>query len=100
MISIRTALLAVALAMTASTLFLPAAASAQGTPEQRAACTGDAFQFCGAEIPNATLVEACLRKNIRKISPACQSMFRPVSSRARTTPVASRTRTPDQHTVY
>jgi hypothetical protein len=98
MTSIRTALLG----MTAAALLLPAAASAQGTAEQRAACTGDAFEFCGAEIPNATRVEACLRKNIRKISPACQSMFRPASARAkaRVTPVASRTRAPDEHTVY
>jgi len=98
MTSIRTALLALA----AAAFILPAAASAQGTAEQRAACTGDAFQFCGAEIPDATRVEACLRKNMRKISPACQSMFRPASARAkaRTTPVASRARTPDQHTVY
>lgn len=99
MTSIRFALSATAL-LAIATLVLPAAASAQGTPEQRAACTGDAFEFCGAEIPDATRVEACLRKNIRKISPACQSMFRPASSRARTTPVASRARAPDQHTVY
>jgi hypothetical protein len=98
MTSIRITLLA----MTAAAFFLPATASAQGTAEQRAACTGDAFEFCGAEIPDATRVEACLRKNIRKISPACQSMFRPASARAkaRVTPVASRTRTTDQHTVY
>jgi hypothetical protein len=98
MTSIRTALLGMAAAM----LMLPAIASAQGTAEQRAACTGDAFEFCGAEIPDATRVEACLRKNLRKISPACQSMFRPASARAkaRPAPVASRVRTTDQHTVY
>ncbi len=75
-------------------------AAAQGTAEQRSACMGDAFEFCGSEIPDATKVEACLRKNLKKISPACQSQFRPASARAkpRVTPVA--TRPADMHTVY
>jgi hypothetical protein len=80
---------------------LPAApAAAQGTAEQRSACMGDAFEFCGSEIPGATRVEACLRKNLKKISPACQSQFRPASARAkpRGTPVA--TRPAEMHPVY
>lgn len=61
---------------------------------------GDAFAFCGSEIPDATKVEACLRKNLKNISPACQSQFRPASARAkpRVNPVA--TRPADMHTVY
>jgi hypothetical protein len=45
-------------------LFFAAIALAQddrGTPEQRAACTSDAFRLCASYIPNATKVEACLR---------------------------------------
>jgi hypothetical protein len=75
-------------------------AAAQGTAEQRSACMGDAFEFCGSEIPDATKVEACLRKNLRKISPACQSQFRPANALAkrRITPVAARP--VDMHPVY
>jgi hypothetical protein len=88
--------------LVAATALFAAPAAAQGTAEQRAACTGDAFQFCGSEIPDATRVEVCLRKNLKKISPACQSMFRPTSARAkppRATPVAA-ARSPSMHTVY
>jgi Skp family chaperone for outer membrane proteins len=73
----------------AAFILIAATASAQGTAEQRAACTGDAFQYCSAEIPNATRVEACLRKNMKKISAACRSQFRPQTARARTRPVAA-----------
>jgi hypothetical protein len=98
MISIRLAAGYAALVTAAALLAAPVAA--QGTAEQRSACTGDAFEFCGSEIPDATRVEACLRKNLRKISPACQSQFRPASARAkpRVTPVA--TRAGDMHPVY
>src|SRR5688572_2030831 len=79
---------------------LTSPAAAQGTAEQRSACMGDAFEFCGSEIPDATRVEVCLRKNLRKISPACQSQFRPASARSkpRVTPVAARAS--DMHPVY
>ena len=92
--TIRCAVIAAAAAL------MPAPAAAQGTAEQRSACMGDAFEFCGSEIPDATKVEACLRKNLRKISPACQSQFRPGSARAtpRATPVADRP--VDRHPVY
>lgn len=53
--------------------FLPAAA--QGTSEQRLACEGDAFKFCGKDIPDATKIEACLRAKLTEISPACRAQF-------------------------
>ena len=34
----------------------------RGTPEQRAACSPDAFRLCAGYIPDATNVEACLRQ--------------------------------------
>lgn len=75
-------------------------AAAQGTADQRAACTGDAFQFCGEFIPDVDRITACLKKNVKKISPACQAQFRPSSARARprATPVAERPA--DRHAVY
>ncbi len=52
-------------------------ARAQGTDEQRSACMGDAFQFCSAQIPDVTKIEACLRQNKDKLTPACQAEFQP-----------------------
>jgi hypothetical protein len=53
-------------------------ASAQenrGTPEQRAACTPDAFRLCVGYIPDAGGVEQCLRRNESELSDACRSVF-------------------------
>jgi hypothetical protein len=53
-------------------------ASAQGnrgTPEQRAACTSDAFRLCSSYIPDATMVETCLRQNKSGLSNGCRSVF-------------------------
>ena len=50
-------------------------ASAQGTPQQRSACMGDAFRFCGADIPDVSRIEACLLQNRERLQPACQAQF-------------------------
>ena len=39
------------------------AQESRGTPEQRAACTPDAFRLCSGYIPDPTGVEYCLRQN-------------------------------------
>jgi hypothetical protein len=52
-------------------------ASAQGTPQQQADCTADAFRLCNAQIPDAKAVEICLRRNYRNLSPSCKKEFRP-----------------------
>lgn len=57
--------------------FVSSGASAQGTAEQQSACTGDALQFCGADIPDVTRIEACLRQNEARLSPACRAEFHP-----------------------
>ena len=46
-----------------------------GTAEQRAACTSDAFRLCSNYIPDATKVETCLRQNKSGLSNACRSVF-------------------------
>ena len=48
---------------------------AQGTPEQRSACMGDAFRFCSAQIPSVPKVTACMKANFSKLSQACQSVM-------------------------
>ncbi|MBG0800972.1 hypothetical protein IYW40_05650 [Methylocystis sp. H4A] len=48
-------------------------AFAQGTPEQREACEGDANRVCEAYIPDAVAIERCLRANAGSISAACKA---------------------------
>lgn len=53
--------------------FALAPAFAQGTPEQREACEGDANRVCEAYIPDAVAIERCLRANAGSISAACKA---------------------------
>lgn len=55
------------------TLFA-SAAQAQGTPEQRRACTPDVYRLCAGEIPNVRAITACLR-NRASLSEACRAVF-------------------------
>jgi hypothetical protein len=38
-------------------------------------CTSDAMKFCSAFIPDETKIQACLRKNLSKLSPDCKKCF-------------------------
>jgi hypothetical protein len=51
---------------------LAAPALAQGTPEQRAACTPDALRLCGAEIPDVGRITACLKRERARLSASCR----------------------------
>ncbi len=53
----------------------PAFAQHAGTEAQREACQEDAYKWCPHEVPDHEEVAACLRKNMRWISPACQAQF-------------------------
>jgi len=70
-------------AIAALVLLSCSAASAQGTPEQRAACMGDAFRLCGPEIPDVNRVTACMKANFSRLSQPCKAVFvqGPVASR-------------------
>jgi hypothetical protein len=57
------------------TLLATGSASAQGTPEQRKACTPDVYRLCAGEIPNARAITACLRRQKASLSPACAAVF-------------------------
>jgi hypothetical protein len=56
-------------------LALAPAAAATETPEERQACTDDAYNFCGHEIPDRDRVAACLSRNLRRISAACRTVM-------------------------
>ena len=52
-----------------------AAHAAEGTAEQRRACTPDAFRLCSQHIPNIPAITACMTENKSKLSPACRVVF-------------------------
>lgn len=67
---------AFAFTVTASLLGSVSAGSAETfTPEQRSACTPDAFRLCSSDIPNVSAITACMRKNRSSLSPACKAVF-------------------------
>lgn len=47
-------------------------AFAQGTSEQRRACTPDVYRLCAGEIPNVRAITACLVRQKGNLSPACR----------------------------
>lgn len=57
-------------------------AHAQGTAQQRTACMGDVFKFCSSDIPSASAIEGCLRRNVSQLKPACQVVLQPESGGA------------------
>jgi hypothetical protein len=50
---------------------------AQGTEREREACTPDVFRLCGAYIPDADRITACLRSNGPRLSGPCYDVFFP-----------------------
>jgi type II secretory pathway component PulL len=56
-------------------VLMSSAASAQGTPAQRAACEGDAQRLCSQFIPDVDRITACLGQQRRYLSAACRAMF-------------------------
>ena len=62
-------------AVFATLALLSAPVLAQGTAEQRAACTHDALRFCGPEIPNVARIQACLIYYMSQLSQRCQAQF-------------------------
>lgn len=57
------------------TLFASVPANAQGTSEQRRACSPDVYRLCAGEIPNVRAITACLRRNRTSLSDACRAVF-------------------------
>ena len=57
------------------TILASGTVAAQGTPEQRRACTPDVYRLCAGEIPNVRAITACLRRQKANLSPACAAVF-------------------------
>jgi hypothetical protein len=46
---------------------------AQGSSEQRRACTPDVYRLCAGEIPNVRAITACLVRQKGNLSSACRA---------------------------
>ena len=68
--ALPTALLGLALTFASG----PVAAQ-QWTPEQRAACQGDAQRLCGQYVPDVDRITACMSQKRRYLSPGCRAVF-------------------------
>jgi hypothetical protein len=79
-------------AVTGFLLLLPTLAFAQGTQQQREACTPDAFRLCSAYMPDPNNVEACLRASGPRLSPACYEVFFPPQEAPPPQPIGPRKR--------
>ncbi|MEH2585090.1 hypothetical protein V1281_006985 [Nitrobacteraceae bacterium AZCC 2161] len=64
----------VALALLSATA-APAPSFAQGTAEQRLACTPDVFRLCSAFIPSADEITICLKEKNAELSDPCRTAF-------------------------
>jgi hypothetical protein len=65
------ALLAFALMASAGT----SPVAAQGTPQQRAACEGDAMRLCGNYVPDVQRITACMHAKRSQLSLRCRAVF-------------------------
>src|SRR5947199_440114 len=62
---------------TALLVSISPAAGQTYTPEQKQACTGDAFRLCSSEIPDVDRVTACMLRRRTELSPPCRAQFGP-----------------------
>jgi hypothetical protein len=62
-------------ALALAALLAPSPATAQGTPEQRAACEEEAKWLCSNYIPDADQITACMIRNVHSLSPKCRATF-------------------------
>jgi predicted metal-binding membrane protein len=71
----RPVIVAAFLGLTIAAWTVPAPVLAQGTPDQRQACSGDAQRLCSHTIPDERTTGRCLAANRRNLSPACRAVF-------------------------
>ena len=73
--SMRRRLNALARVALLSLMASPASVIAQGTAEERRACTPDALRLCSAFIPDADQITACLRQKNAELSDVCRQVI-------------------------
>jgi hypothetical protein len=62
-------------AQSGSSVVLPGGTFLDGTPQEQAACAGDAHRFCRDDIPDNFRVLACLKAEREKITRACRTVL-------------------------
>jgi hypothetical protein len=72
----------------------------RGTMEQQMACTPDVFRLCGAQIPDANRIVACLQQNTPQLSEPCRAVFDTASARQPTVPQQAAPRRRDDRPRY
>ena len=64
-------------ALTLSTANVAAQQSGHsGTKDEQEACTPDVYKFCEAAIPDEDRIVACLKANLKLLSPQCRKVIR------------------------
>jgi hypothetical protein len=63
------------LAQSGSSIVLPGGTVLGGTPQEQAACAGDAHRFCRDYIPDNSKVLSCLQAEREKITKACRQVL-------------------------
>jgi hypothetical protein len=63
------------LAFAVSISALSSTASFAFSAEAQQMCTGDAFRFCSAEIPNIPKITACMYKHRSELSSGCRAVM-------------------------
>jgi hypothetical protein len=63
------------LAFAVSLAALSATESFAYSAEAQQMCTGDAFKFCSAEIPNIPAITACMYKHRTELSAGCRAVM-------------------------
>ena len=48
----------------------------RGTKAEQEACTPDVYKFCSAAIPDEARIVACLKANLKLLSPQCRKVIR------------------------
>jgi hypothetical protein len=63
------------LALLAAGVVSSARAEDRGSPEDQLACTPDVYRLCSSYVPDEDAIVACLRRNLRALSPACHKVM-------------------------
>jgi Cysteine rich repeat len=48
----------------------------KGTKEEQDACEPDVYKFCEAAIPDENKILACLKVNVKQLSPKCRKVLK------------------------
>ncbi len=49
--------------------------NSMGTPEEQAACQPEVFRLCREFIPDVPKITACLKREVRSLTPACRAVM-------------------------